>query len=52
VSRLLDEHGLRNASTERPNIQFFVSDIPAKFAEVGERFLGRTLGRVHRAEGF
>ena len=48
VECLLDEHGLRNSSTQRPHLQFFVSDIPAKFAEVGERFLGQTMGRVRR----
>lgn len=52
VVRLLDERGLRNLSTLKANIQFFVSDIPYKFAEIGERFLGRKLGRVRRAEGF
>jgi glutamate racemase len=49
VGRVLDEKGLRNPSTERANLQFYVSDIPAKFAEVGERFLGQRLGRVHKA---
>jgi glutamate racemase len=48
VERLLDEHDLRNGSVQRPHLQFFVSDIPAKFAEVGERFLGQTMGRVRR----
>jgi glutamate racemase len=48
VAALLDEHKMRNASTERPNLQFHVSDIPAKFTEIGERFLGQKLGRVHR----
>jgi len=52
VERLLEESGLRNPSTQRPRLEFFVSDIPAKFAEVGERFLGQTMGRVQRAEGF
>jgi glutamate racemase len=52
VERVLDEKALRNPSTELPNLQFFVSDIPAKFAEVGERFLGQRMGRVHKAEGF
>lgn len=50
VERLLDEQNLRNPSTHRPNLQFFVSDIPAKFTEVGERFLGQKMGRVHRVE--
>jgi glutamate racemase len=52
VERVLDEKGLRNPSMERPNLQFFVSDIPSRFAEVGERFLGQKMGRVQKAEGF
>jgi len=50
VDRILDTNGIRNSSTKRPNLRFFVSDIPAKFTEVGERFLGQTMGRVRRAE--
>lgn len=52
VGLALDEHDLRNDSTQKGNVQFFVSDIPYRFTEVGERFLGQTLGRVRRAEGF
>jgi len=52
VGRLLDEHHLRNTSRARPDVRFFVSDIPQKFTEIGARFLGRTMGRVRRAEGF
>jgi glutamate racemase len=44
--------GMLNTSTLKPNHQFFVSDIPAKFSEVGERFLGKKLGRVQRIAGF
>ncbi len=50
VERILDEHGLRNTSAHLPNLRFFVSDIPAKFTEVGERFLGRSMGRVRLAQ--
>jgi glutamate racemase len=50
VERILDHEGLRNPSPQRPNLQFYVSDIPAKFVEVGERFLGQKLGRVHRVQ--
>jgi glutamate racemase len=46
VERLLNESGLRNTSTDKANLRFFVSDIPARFTEVGERFLGRSMGRV------
>jgi glutamate racemase len=52
VARVLDEHDLRNPSPHTPHLQFFVSDVPVRFGEIGERFLGRTMGRVHRAEGF
>lgn len=50
--RLLEERKLRNESTLRPNLRFFVSDIPHKFAEVGERFLGQKLGKIERVTGF
>lgn len=52
VERVLDAAGLRNTSRDRPNLQFLVSDIPAKFTEVGERFLGRKMGRVVKVGGF
>ena len=52
VERVLDEHGLRNESRQKPNLQFFVSDLPEKFTEVGERFLEQKMGRVHRVAGF
>lgn len=52
VRELLVEKGLLNPSTLRPNIRFFVSDVPHRFSEVGERFLGRRLGRVDRVAGF
>jgi glutamate racemase len=52
VRILLDEQDLRNTSTLKPNLQFYVSDVPHKFTEVGERFLGQKLGRVHRVSGF
>lgn len=48
VGRVLDDNNLRNPSTMKPNLQFFVSDIPHKFTEIGERFLGQKLGKVHK----
>lgn len=51
VVRLLEDLDLRNTSRLKPNLQFFVSDVPHKFSEVGERFLGQKLGRVHRVAG-
>jgi len=52
VERVLEGNGIRNRSREHPNLQFLVSDIPAKFTEVGERFLGRKMGRVLKVGGF
>jgi glutamate racemase len=52
VERLLDQKDLRNPSKLKPRLQFYVSDLPAKFTEIGERFLGQKMGRVQRAEGF
>lgn len=48
VEKVLDEHRMKNSSGENPNRQFFVSDIPAKFAEIGERFLGAKMGVVKK----
>lgn len=48
VAELLDAKNLRNTSPHKPLLQFFVSDIPQKFTEVGERFLGEKLGKVQR----
>ncbi len=52
VKSLLAEKELTNASKMKPNLQFYVSDVPHKFTEIGERFLGRKFGRVHRVSGF
>ncbi len=48
VDEVLMNHRLKNPSTEKPNLQFFVSDIPAKFTEIGEKFLGATMGVVKK----
>lgn len=48
VAKMLKKEGLENKSTMKPHLQFLVSDVPHKFAEVGERFLGQKLGRVQR----
>jgi len=44
----LNEHRLRNMSKEKPNLQFYVSDIPSRFTEIGERFLGAKMGVVKK----
>jgi len=52
VKNMLADLKLNNTSKLKPNLQFFVSDVPHKFAEIGERFLGNKLGKVNRVEGF
>jgi len=52
VKNMLVDLKLNNTSTLKPNLQFFVSDVPHKFAEIGERFLGTKLGKVQRVSGF
>jgi len=52
VEMLLDRENLRNPSLQKANMQYYVSDLPAKFTEIGERFLGEKMGRVHRVGGF
>jgi glutamate racemase len=48
VTMVLDELHLKNSSREKPNLQFFVSDLPAKFTQIGERFLGSKMGVVKK----
>ncbi|MBM4160753.1 MAG: glutamate racemase [Ignavibacteria bacterium] len=52
VAVLLEEQGMKNMSRLKPNLQFYVSDVPHKFTDVGERFLGQRLGKVHRVPAF
>jgi glutamate racemase len=46
---ILDSGGLLNGSTRRPRQRFFVSDEPARFAKMAERFLGARIDCVKRA---
>ncbi len=48
VEKILDSEGLRNPSKLKANVKYFVSDIPHKFIEVGERFLGQKMGVVKK----
>ena len=43
---MLGEMGLENPGGREPSQVFYVTDVPLRFQEVGERFLGRTLGTV------
>jgi glutamate racemase len=46
--QLLEEMDLLNRSTSLPRHEYYLSDIPQKFTEVGSRFLGKALRHVHQ----
>ncbi|MDX9758067.1 MAG: glutamate racemase [Bacteroidota bacterium] len=46
VEHLLREQDMLNPSTDQPRYEFFVSDVPQKFQELGQIFLGRPDLRV------
>ena len=48
VAAILAEKGLLRPSAEKGNHTYFVTDIPAGFVRVGNRFLGGRLGDVYQ----
>jgi glutamate racemase len=46
--RQLAAMGMLNMSTSLPRHEFYLSDFPHKFVEIGSRFLGKHLDHVHR----
>jgi len=48
VMNLLTSHDLLNTSSSTPQHEYYLSDFPLKFIEIGERFLGTTFHHVHR----
>jgi glutamate racemase len=50
VENHLNEKGLKNLSKSDGTHQFYVSDVPKKFKEVAERFLGKELQHVERVD--
>ena len=50
VAERLRAVGMENEVGAKPTHQFFVSDIPHQFREVGERFLGVDLGSVSQVD--
>ncbi|MAT40183.1 MAG: glutamate racemase [Ectothiorhodospiraceae bacterium] len=50
VIELLTEEDLLNPSTMAPRREFMVSDVPQKFKQLGDIFLGKTLERVTRVQ--
>lgn len=50
VKLLLEENGLAKTAKAKPEYRFFVSDEPALFKKIGEKFLGRPIERIEKAE--
>ncbi len=50
VKQMLLRKNMMNSGPKEDDDRFFVSDIPAKFEEVGSRFLGRALENVQRVD--
>jgi len=44
--KLLGEHNLLNQQPRPPEYRFYVTDVPLRFKEIGERFLGRALSDI------
>ncbi len=47
TAALLARQGLANAGPASGNYRFFVTDVPQRFQQIGERFLGHPLTHVH-----
>ena len=50
VEDYLNGRQLRNQSVHQGHSEFYVSDVPAKFREVAERFLGKKIMHMHKVE--
>ena len=50
VEDYLNGRGLRNQSVHQGQSEFYVSDVPVKFREVAERFLGKKISHLHKVE--
>jgi glutamate racemase len=53
VAKLLGDGGTVGTRGEKGRITYYVSDMPRRFGELGERFLGRRVDdvREHQFEG-
>lgn len=50
MAESLRARGLLRDAGDAPSHHYYVSDIPLRFQEIGERFLGRSLDRVTRVD--
>ncbi|MBE9521610.1 MAG: glutamate racemase [Proteobacteria bacterium] len=46
TEELLRKNSVQNIQEKPPEYRFYVTDVPVRFKEIGERFLGRTLSNV------
>ena len=50
VKAVLEQKNMLNMGIKNSEDQFYVSDIPAKFEEIGSRFLGKPLNNIQRVD--
>jgi len=50
VEEYLNGRQLRNQSVHQGISEFYVSDVPARFREIAERFLGKKISHLHKVE--
>jgi glutamate racemase len=50
VKKVLTDQGLLKKANRTPFRRFFVSDVPDRFVEVGERFLRDKINEVERID--
>jgi glutamate racemase len=50
VEDYLNGRGLRNQSVHHGQAEFYVSDVPAKFRDVAEKFLGRKIVHLNKVD--
>ncbi|MBN1302212.1 MAG: glutamate racemase [Melioribacteraceae bacterium] len=50
VEEYLNARGLRNESHQQGSYQYYVSDLPRKFKEIAERFLGNQIDHVDKID--
>jgi len=50
VEDYLIEKGLKNSSYLPGTQEYFVSDVPAKFKEIAERFLGKEISNINKID--
>lgn len=50
IEEYLNGRGLRNNSNHLGKREFYVSDVPTKFHEIAERFLGTKISHLHKVE--